>query len=152
MAFESKDIAQKRVMSAGKRKRNPVGDLTNMTWDKESMKAEVMRYPAGTLVNWTDLARQYNILNKSGELAKNGGQIAQEWLKSAGVDVHKLKRLNTENDTCRIRRKKLRGAGGEISVATLPTIDFVKEEMKKKSFVRRILGWTTHCTAKGMVQ
>ena len=92
MAFESKDTAQKRFMAAGKRKRNPVGDLTTMTWDKEGMKAEVMRYPAGTLVNWTDLAKQYNILNKSGELAKNGGQIAQEW-------------LNAENDTCRPLRK-----------------------------------------------
>ena len=90
-----------------------------MTWDKEGMKTEITRYPAGTVVNWIDLTRQYNILNKSGEFAKNGGQIAQELLKSTGVDVHKLKRLNAENDTCRIRRKKLRSAGREISVATL---------------------------------
>ena len=96
-------------MSAGKRKRNPARDLTNMTCDKDGMKAVVLRYPAGTLVNWTDLAMQYNILNKSGELTKNWGQIAQEWLKSAGIDIHKLKRLNIRNDICRIRREKLRG-------------------------------------------
>lgn len=42
-----------------------------------------------------------------------------------------FKRLNNTSDT-RIRRKKLRGAGGEITVATPPTNAVVKEELKKK--------------------
>jgi hypothetical protein len=39
------------------------------------------------------LTRHYNIKkNTSGETARNGGQIAQEWLKSVGVDIDQFKR------------------------------------------------------------
>lgn len=116
MAFESKEIAKERVMAAS-RKRNPVGDLTNMTWEMEAMKAEVESFPDGILVNWSDLAKRHNVQNKSNQLAKNGWQIAQEWLKSVGININRFKRRNNMSDT-RIRKKKLRGAGGEITVAT----------------------------------
>ena len=134
MAFESKENAQQpKSAPTTTKKRNPVGNLTNVTWDKEVLKEEVDNYPDGTRVNWSDLARRHNIQNTKGETAKNGGQIAQEWLRSVGANVNRFKRSNTCTTTEeRIRRKKLRGTGGEITVATPQTISSVKEEMKKK--------------------
>ena len=131
MAFESKETAKQRSASTGSKKRSPVGKLSNVTWDKERMKEEVESYPDDTKVNWSDMARRYSIRNTKGEIAKNGGQVAQEWLKSVGVNVSRFKRP-CEQTGERIRRKKLRGAGGEITVATSQTISSVKEEMKKK--------------------
>jgi hypothetical protein len=80
------------------------------------------------VVNWSDLARRHNIQNTKGELAKNGGQIAQEWLKSEGINITRFKRKHDGNSE-KIRRKKLRGQGGEITVATPQTIDIVKAEL-----------------------
>jgi hypothetical protein len=77
------------------------------------------------------MARRYSIRNTKGEIAKNGGQVAQEWRKSVGINVSRFKRPCGHTGE-RIRRKKLRGAGGEITVTTPQTISSVKEEMKKK--------------------
>ena len=77
-----------------------------VTSDKEVLKEEVDNYPDGTRVNWSDLARRHNIQNTKGETAKNGGQIAQEWLRSVGANVNRFKRSNTCTTTEeRIRRK-----------------------------------------------
>jgi hypothetical protein len=50
---------------------------TTIEFDKENMK-EVENFSDGKHANWSELTRQYNIRNTKGELAKNGGQIAQE--------------------------------------------------------------------------
>jgi hypothetical protein len=55
-----------------------------MEWDKKALMEEVSGYENG-VVNWSELARKYQVKNKNGELAKNGGQIVQEYLKSQGV-------------------------------------------------------------------
>ena len=72
-------------------KRSPIGNFENMQWDKQALLEEVNSYADGTVINWSALARQYQVKNKNGELAKNGGQIVQEYLKSQGVDVSKFK-------------------------------------------------------------
>lgn len=129
MSFESAK-EQNTAAQPGKQ-RNPVGNFTNMDWDKEAMKAEVTGYPDATVVNWSELARRYYIKNRNGDPAKNGGQIAEEWLKSVGVDVKRFKRVQS-NAGGRVRRKKLRGAGGEITVATPQTNANMKDDLKKK--------------------
>ena len=65
-----------------------------MEWDKEGMKDEINGYADETLVNWSELARRFQIKNKNEELAQNGGQIAMEWLKS-GVNVEKIQEKKT---------------------------------------------------------
>ena len=82
--------------------------------EKENVKKEVESYPDGMVVNWSHLARQYNIKNTKGELAKNGDQIVQKWLKSEGIDTTRFKRKHHGNDDERIWRKKLRGQGGSL--------------------------------------
>lgn len=63
-----------------------------MTWDKNALKLEVEVYADETKVNWSELSRRYQITNKKGQIAKNGDQIAQEWLISQGVNLHRFKR------------------------------------------------------------
>jgi hypothetical protein len=130
MAFESKEASRQRNMiNTTTKKRSPVGKLDNKIFEREKLKEEVESYPNGMVVNWSDLARRHNIQNTKGELAKNGGQIAQEWLKSEGINITRFKRKHDGNSE-KIRRKKLRGQGGEITVATPQTIDTVKAELR----------------------
>ena len=104
-----------------------------MEWDKEGLKAEVKSYEDGTLVNWSELARKYEIKNKAGEFAKNGGQIAMEYLKSEAVDVERFGKKRGNNvDNGNIRKRLKSGAGGEITVPCPETNEKVKEQLKKR--------------------
>ena len=108
------------------------GDISSIVWDKEAMKAEVEGYEDNHLINWKELASRYNVCNKSGQLAKNGGQIVKEWLISQGVDVKRFRtKRQTEVDHI-IRRKKRRGAGGEISVPTEISVEQLKQKLSDK--------------------
>lgn len=73
-----------------KRKRH-AGNFDTIAWNKNGLELEVEGYKDGTKVNWSELARRYEIKNKKGEIAEHGGQIAQEWLISQGVNLHGFK-------------------------------------------------------------
>ena len=99
-----------------------------MTWDKNGLKSEVEGYADGVKANLSEIARRYKITNQKGEIAKNGGQIAQEWLISQCVNLHRFKRAaEVERQP---RRKKLIGLGGEISIPTPEINDALKEKLK----------------------
>lgn len=80
-----------------------------MTWDKEGLREEVEALEDGTLVNWSSGTMKYKITNKSGQIAKNGGQIAQEYLVNKGVNIHRFKKIGQQKEG-KIIRKKLRGS------------------------------------------
>lgn len=121
---------------AGKRKKkNHTGNLENIKgWDKEALKEEVDGYAEGTIVNWSELARRYGVTDKTGNTAKNGGQIIQDVLISMGVNVHQFKNpksINSCNERKkRARKRKLRGRGGEITVPTPDTNNTLKNKLK----------------------
>ena len=98
MSFESKEEAAERTRQQKREgeQKSPVGKFANMEWDKEGMKDEVNGYADETLVNWSELARRFQIKNKSGELAQNGGQNAMEWLKSEGVNVKRFRKKDEQ--------------------------------------------------------
>lgn len=88
MSFESNSDAKARhdqQLSVEDSKRSPAGNFLKIEWNKEGMKIEVNGYEDGKIINWSELARRYEIKNKDGKLAKKGGQIAKEWLKSEGI-------------------------------------------------------------------
>ena len=136
MCFESYEEAKRRCetsQKAGNEKRSPIGNFENMQWDKQALLEEVNSYADGTVINWSALARQYQVKNKNGELAKNGGQIVQEYLKSQGVDVSKFKKRGLQEDEgSRIRKKMKRSAGGEITVPCPVTNENLKEKLNQK--------------------
>lgn len=79
------------------------------------MLQEVNNYSDDAKINWSEIARKYNITNKKGQISRNGGQIAQEWLISQGVNLHRFSK-NSSYDSAKTnhrqaRRKKLKGAG-----------------------------------------
>ena len=114
MSFESKQaaMARKGNEQTAKTRKDHTGKIEQMAWDKDGLKAEVEGFDDSIQVNWSALARKYNITNKKGELAKNGGQIAQEYLHKEGLNLHRFKRKNMQAGDPRVRRKKLRGIGG----------------------------------------
>ena len=97
LSFESQQAAKQRreellsdIKSAKKLPKKHAGDFSKVTWDKEGMKRESESYPAGTVVNWFDIARKYKITDSNRKIASNGGQTAKEWLASQGIDVDKF--------------------------------------------------------------
>ena len=116
---------------SGKRqKKNHSGNFDRMTWDKEALKKEVESKKDGEKINWSEVARRYHVTNKRGEIARNGGQIVQEWLVNQGVNIHRFN-LQMPNKL-RARRKKKRGQGGEITIPVPETNDELKEKLKLK--------------------
>lgn len=109
MSLESKDSAKRRhemqLQSGTKKPKNHIGNLHNVSWDDEVLAAEVNAKSSDEVVNWNELARKYNITDKSSEIANNGGQIVKESLRKKGVDVDCLKMKGCDNGP-RIRKKR----------------------------------------------
>ena len=49
-----------------KRAHNHVGNLKSYSWDKNNCIEEVERYPADYNINYSDLARRFDLKNKNG--------------------------------------------------------------------------------------
>ena len=74
-----------------------------MQWDKENLLTMLKNWPQGEIINWSAVARQYNVPGK------NKGQVVKEF----GEDVFKL---DNHPSNTRLRARKLRMPGGQISV------------------------------------
>ncbi|XP_048583669.1 uncharacterized protein LOC125563042 [Nematostella vectensis] len=134
LSFEPANTARERMDEPNKKKRKKdhTGDMERMGWDKAGLKAEVEAYQGGHLINYSALARKYNVTDSSGQVALNGGQIVKEWLVRNGVDVDRFstKRKNPMDPV--IRRRKRRGQGGEISIPCEPDKKTLKAQLLQK--------------------
>ena len=57
----------------GEQEKRKLHGCSKVTWNKEALKAEVEAYDTGRVVNWSELARQYEVKDGNGNLARNGG-------------------------------------------------------------------------------
>lgn len=140
LSFETKETAKKRKHQSelsneneppGKKKKDHTGNIDLMVgWDKEALKAEVEGYQDNHPVSWRELAVRYNVTNKEGKLADNGGQIVKEWLISNGVNIDRLQHNGRSNPV--IRRRKRKGLGGEISMPTEVHPNVIKKQLIDK--------------------
>jgi hypothetical protein len=90
-----------------KTKRSPVGIFDNMTWDKDALKLEVESYEDGKFVNWSQLAKEYNVTNTKGEIAENGGAYStkeEKGLRRGDIDSNATNKCVSEET---ITRKNL---------------------------------------------
>ncbi len=126
-SYENAKLRYEEKLRTVTTKKSPVGKFENMDWDKKALMEEVSGYG---VVNWSELARKYEVKNKNGELAKNGGQIVQEYLKSQSVDVSKFRKRGADDDGGRIRKRMKRSAGGEITVPCPVTNKELKLQQK----------------------
>ena len=111
-----------------KKKKDHTGDMESMSWDKVGLKREVEGYEDNQIFSWRDLAIRYNVCNKAGEVAKNGGQIVKEWLLSQKVDLARFSEKQKCSSVPITRKQKRRGPGGDI---TLP-VEIHPEAPKQK--------------------
>ena len=130
-SYENAKLRYEEKLRTGTTKKSPVGKFENMDWDKKALMEEVSGYNDDGVVNWSELARKYEVKNKNGELAKNGGQIVQEYLKSQSVDVLRFRKRGAD-DGGRIRKRMKRSAGGEITVPCPMTNKELKNKLQQK--------------------
>ena len=121
-SFESFDEASQRVDTRMEkenlgivRKRQHCGNFENMTWDKEGLKNEINLYinEDRKVSNWTVFAKQFNITDKSGALAKNAGQIAKDYLYNEGFD---LSLVNETRPRKIVRKSKKKLFNTEVNI------------------------------------
>ena len=84
---------------------------------------ELENFPEDSTINWSAMARKYEIPQK------NGGQILKETAQKHNIDVSKLD--HRQNTTPRVRRRKCRLPGGEVSGPTLPPKQVIVEDKKQ---------------------
>ena len=79
-----------------------------MNFDKTNLLQEVQSYNEGSTINYSSLAKKYNICNKAGQPAKNGGQIVKEFLKEQQVNVNMFRYNGKGRHTCNTDTKQSR--------------------------------------------
>ena len=118
-------------MQYPQKKKDHTGDIESMIWDKEALKREVEGYNDNHIFSYRKLAKRFNVRNKSGEVAKNGGQIVKEYLLSQNVNLARFpSKRKSENPVP--RRKKRRGTGGECTMPTEMSSLELKEQLVEK--------------------
>lgn len=105
-SFETPESAPKRSKSHSPRE-------CSLTWDVDAAMEELENFPEDSIIYWSAMARKYEIPQK------NGGQILKETAQKHNIDVSKLD--HRQNTTPRVRRRKCRLLGGEVSGPTLPS-------------------------------
>lgn len=66
------------------------------------------------------------------DIAKNGRQIAPEWVISQGENIHRFKGLCQLIDSKTNRSNRLRGQGGEILMPIPESANQIKDKLKQK--------------------
>ena len=129
-AKERQEALQDEDQPVAKKKRH-VGRFEDVTWDKEGLLEEVKSYEDGKSISWRALAEKYNVMNKQGLLAGNGGQIVKEFLMQNDVDVERFT-VEHKAEAGVVRRRKRRMAGGELSVPCQVPPSKVKNKLVEK--------------------
>ena len=118
-SFESREAPKERVAAKGVKRRRHGTMKENLNIDQEALLEEASTWEDDKDVNWSDVARRYSLT------AHNGGQSIKEFLAESGVE------LATKTQQ-KIRRKRLKLPGGEISQPQHGTIQFQKAVLKEK--------------------
>ncbi|VDI63951.1 Hypothetical predicted protein [Mytilus galloprovincialis] len=101
-SFESKKSASKRVLSrlnkekSGYKPKKHHGKFDNYKFDKDLFLQEIQQNPAGSTINWSLLARKYDIKSKNGTTPKNAGQVLKENIKISLPTKRPAKNLKTD--------------------------------------------------------
>ena len=105
-----------------KRKKSHSPSEQNLTGDVNGAMDEIRNLPDGERINWSALARKYNVPQK------NGGQILKQLAEHRGID---MSNLDQKKVTLHQRKCKKRLPGGEISTPCLPTKGEIMNEKKR---------------------
>ena len=108
---KNRTIETKSAIKNGlKRPHNHIGYLHNYKWESNDCLLEVKGYIDGQIINYTELARKFNLTHKDGHTPDNAGQVVKEFLQANGCDLQRFKTVwgEANKDSERVRRKKRR--------------------------------------------
>lgn len=121
-SFESPQAKQERYHHNPPKHKQHSPDFGNVTWDKAKLETSLRNWPECDKINWSLVAREHGIHSK------NGGQIVKEFAREIGINTTKL---DGRRDGVRMRAKKLKMPGGEISVPCHKSEQSVKDDWSK---------------------
>ena len=109
--------------------------MEKMNFNKVGLLQEVKPYNDTTAINYSNLARTYNVLNSKGKPAKNGGQIINEYLKEQNICLNQLRykgkgRRSNKSQTKQIRKRIIKITGG-YSIPCDATIAQTKQKLRE---------------------
>ena len=92
--------------------------MEKMNFNKVGLLQEVESYNDTTAINYSSLARKYNVLNSKRKPAKNSGKIIKEYLKEQNICLNQFRynrkgRHSNEFQMKQIRKKNLKIIGGD---------------------------------------
>lgn len=96
------------------------GNFSKYSFNRDLFLQELKSKEPGAIINWTGLARKYN-LRLQNTIPQNGGQVMYEFAKSNGINVFKFNkhtRVSGRDYLRRIRRSIKRIGKSQISLPT----------------------------------
>ena len=113
------EAKRKRYAISTPRAKKHSPNFSTVSWDKDKFCCILANWPENEIIIWSKVARELGIT------AKNGGQIIKEFVKAKGFDTT---RLDKRKEGSRMRARKLRMPGGEISVPCNKTVEMIKSD------------------------
>ena len=119
-SFESKNATARK-----KNEKDHSGSLENYSFDREKLLHEAQNAIDNEIsINWSELAKSCSLVNKMSINPKNMGQVAKDFIMKSSKISGKHKMNHREI----VRRKRIKGTGGEISMP----IDVNESVLKKQ--------------------
>lgn len=121
-SFESPQQTQQRAESTKTKNEKHSPNFETISWDKEGVLSKLRNWIPGQPINWTAIGREFNVPGR------NKGQVVKEFAMENNINVFEL---DHRPAGVRMRARKLRMQGGEVSVPTHKTVERIKEDWQK---------------------
>ncbi|XP_035663701.1 uncharacterized protein LOC118407344 [Branchiostoma floridae] len=128
---ETRTKKRKRQEETGQRKcKKRLGNFDDWgNFDRDALKEEVNSLEDGTAVNWTQLARKYDIKGLDGKPLQNAGQLLKLWLQKEDINTD---RFQQQSPAVRVRRARQRVVqGSDLTLPKKRTEREISKEMSK---------------------
>lgn len=106
----------------------------NYEFKKEELISEIKSYPPNKPINWSRLAKKYDV-KCQGKQPMNGGQVLMNYAKTQGVNVNTFnpaKRVSGRDYLRRVRRSQIKIGKSRISIPSSRSAKKIKSIIKMK--------------------
>ena len=118
-SFETPESKHKCYEASTPRAKKHSPNFDHVNWDKDKLQRTLANWPENEIINWSRVAREHGITTR------NGGQIVKEFAMEIGFETT---RFDRKTGGTRMRAKKLKMPGGEISVPCHKTVSMIKSD------------------------
>lgn len=110
------------------------GKFENYEFNKEEFMSEIKSYPPNKPINWSRLAKKYEVKCQEKQ-PMNGGQVLLNFAKSQGINVNTFnpaKRVSGRDYLRRVRRSQIKIGKSRISIPSSRSAKKIKSVIKTK--------------------